>query len=97
VRLRISFADEYAKEHPGDVGVEDGGSLAEGEAPNSAARVCANPLERQQSCLVRGQFATETRHRLACDVVETARANVVAERTPRFGYFLDGGIGQVPK
>ena len=47
VRLRIAAADEDAKEHPRDVGVEDRGALAEREAQDGAGRVLADALERR--------------------------------------------------
>ena len=51
--LSVAAADEDAKEHARDVGVEDGGALAEGEAEDGAGGVGANALEREQRLFVR--------------------------------------------
>jgi hypothetical protein len=43
--LRIALSDEDPEKDPSDVGVEDGGSLAEREAPDRSRGVLANAFE----------------------------------------------------
>ena len=67
VTLRIALADEDAKQHARDVGVENGGALAEGKAANGASGVLANALERQQRLAIGRQLAVVLRDRLLSD------------------------------
>ena len=83
VALRIALADEHAEQHARDVGVENGGALAEREAADRAGRVGADALEREQRLLVGRQLAAVARDRLARDRLQALRPDVVAERIPR--------------
>jgi cob(I)alamin adenosyltransferase len=81
--LWISPADEYPEEHACDVGVENGGALAEGEAQNRPGRVFADTLERPQRRFVARQLAPVAFDGLARNRVQAPRTNVVSERPPR--------------
>ncbi len=48
VALEVAVADENAKQHARDIGVENRGPLAEREASDRAGGVGADALERQQ-------------------------------------------------
>ena len=87
-------ADEHAEQHAGDVGVEDGGALAEGEAEHGAGRVLADPFERQQRLVVGRQLAAVAGDRFPGDRMKPPRADVVAERPPRLGDVVFGRGGK---
>jgi hypothetical protein len=69
--------------HPRDVGVEDRGTLAEGETAYRAGRVRADAFEGEESRLVGGEFSAVPFDRLPGDRVQTARTDVVSEWPPR--------------
>jgi cob(I)alamin adenosyltransferase len=95
--LRVAPANENAKEHAGDVGVEDCGALAERKASNGSARVGADPFERAERVPVGWELPAKPRHRFAGDRMQAPGPNVVAEGPPRLGHLLDRSVGQVPK
>ena len=83
VCLGIATTDEDAEEYPRHVGVNDGGALPEGEAPDRARRIGADALEGEQRFLVRRQHTAVARHRFPCDGLKPAGPDVVAERPPQ--------------
>jgi hypothetical protein len=82
VRFEIAGTDEHAEEYPGDVGVENCRALTERKTQDGAGGVCADALERPERCFVAREFAAVPFDRLAGDRVQSARTDVVAERTP---------------
>ncbi len=104
VAARVATTDEHAKEHARDVGVEDGGALAEREAHDSSGRVLTYSFERAQRLFVVGKLAVVFGNRFAGDGMEPARADVVAERVPgaddvgfgRLGEGMERGVPDEP-
>ena len=82
VALGIAGADEHAKQHPRDVGVENGGAFAEREAADRAGRVRADTLERQQRCLIAGSRPPYLPPASRAMRLQAFGADVVAERIP---------------
>src|SRR3546814_18937446 len=60
----------------------------------SSDLVFADPLERAERRFIGRQLAAVALDRLARDRVQAARAEVVAERTPRFGHVRFGRVGE---
>ena len=84
VSLGIAIADEHAKQHPRDVGVEDGRALPEREAANGTGRVRADPLNDSSVSSSDGSVPAVVRHRLARDRLQPPRPDVVPEGVPGF-------------
>lgn len=83
VRFGIALTDEDSEQHPGDVGVEDGGAFAKRKTSYRAGGVGTDALERTQRLFIIRQCAIEPRHGLAGNRLQATRPDVVAERIPR--------------
>src|SRR5262245_49029078 len=78
----VALADEAAGQDARDVGVENGGSLAECEAHDGSGGVRADALERSQRLFIFRQVAVVLRDRFARDGMQAAWPDVVTERVP---------------
>ena len=83
------------KEHAADVGVQDRRVAVEGEAGHRAGGIAPDAFELLQRFRLRGQFAAVMRHRLAGDVVQAHRADVVPQAFPGLLHVVEIGVRQV--